>query len=165
MPRSRLLFSFTVKSPVLASVTAASPICSPVRRDVLSTSGVLRRICSTCSQHPIRLGQRAARGHDVVEHEAAFVHLRQQVGAKLLVAEPGADDQQHAEQRRASDGSRQRPVEHALDASAIRGPARAPAPRARLASSRRTITQQGPGSEPASRSAPAAATSAAPPSW
>jgi hypothetical protein len=34
-------------SPVFASVTAASPSCRPVRRDVLSTSGVWRRICST----------------------------------------------------------------------------------------------------------------------
>ena len=40
IPRSRLLLSFTVISPVLASVTAAKPICSPVRREMLSTSGV-----------------------------------------------------------------------------------------------------------------------------
>mgnify|MGYP003694485099 CR=1 FL=1 len=41
--RSRLRFSFTAMSPVFASVTAASPSCRPVRRDVLSTSGVARR--------------------------------------------------------------------------------------------------------------------------
>ena len=34
-------------SPVFASVTAARPSCSPVRRDVLSTSGVALRIRST----------------------------------------------------------------------------------------------------------------------
>jgi len=34
-------------SPVFASVIIASPSCRPVRRDVLSTSGVDRRICST----------------------------------------------------------------------------------------------------------------------
>ena len=45
--RSRLRFSLTAMSPVLASVTAARPSCRPVRRDVLSTSGVERRICST----------------------------------------------------------------------------------------------------------------------
>ena len=31
--RLRLLFSFTAMSPVLASVTAAKPSCSPVRRE------------------------------------------------------------------------------------------------------------------------------------
>jgi hypothetical protein len=35
-------------SPVLASVTCARPSCSPVRREVFSTSGVARRILSTC---------------------------------------------------------------------------------------------------------------------
>ncbi len=40
--------SFTEMSPVLASVTAASPSCNPVRRDVLSTSGMARMICRTC---------------------------------------------------------------------------------------------------------------------
>ena len=43
-------FSFTVMSPVLASVTAARPICRPVRRLVLSTSGIRRRIPSTCAR-------------------------------------------------------------------------------------------------------------------
>ncbi len=38
-PRSRFALSLTETSPVLASVTAARPSCSPVRRDVLSTSG------------------------------------------------------------------------------------------------------------------------------
>ena len=121
MPRLRLAFSFTVKSPVLASVTAARPICRPVRREVLSTSGVLRRMRSTCCEHAVGLGQRAARRHDVVEDEAAFVHLRQQVGAERLVAEVGADDQQQRRQRRASSGLRQRPVEHALRGCGARG--------------------------------------------
>ena len=63
-------------------------------------------------QHAVGLGQRAAGGHDVVEDEAAFVHLRQQVGAERLVADPGADDQQQAG---AAEPQRlgQRPVEHA----------------------------------------------------
>ena len=64
-------------------------------------------------QHAIGLGQRAARGHDVVENEAALIHLRQQIGAKRLVAGPGADYQQQA------DGAGpqrlgQNPVENAL---------------------------------------------------
>ncbi len=45
--RSRFAFNFTAMSPVLASVTVARPSCRPVRRDVLSTSGIVRRICST----------------------------------------------------------------------------------------------------------------------
>ncbi len=45
--RLRSFFSLTEISPVLASVTCASPNCSPVRREVLSTSGVLRRMFST----------------------------------------------------------------------------------------------------------------------
>ena len=49
MPRSRSRFSFTEKSPVFASVTAARPSCRPVRREVLSTSGVAVRIFSTPS--------------------------------------------------------------------------------------------------------------------
>ena len=48
--RLRLAFSFTVKSPVLASVTAARPICRPVRREVVSTSGMDWRMRSTCSR-------------------------------------------------------------------------------------------------------------------
>ena len=35
----------------------------------------------------VGLGERAAGGHDVVEDEAAFVHLREQVGAEGSVAE------------------------------------------------------------------------------
>ena len=46
--RLRLSFSFTAMSPVFGSVTAARPSSSPVRRDVLSTSGVARRIASSC---------------------------------------------------------------------------------------------------------------------
>ena len=86
-----------MKSPVLASVTAARPICRPVRREVLSTSGVSRRICSTCCEDAVGLGERAAGGHDVVEDEAAFVHLGQQVGAERVVAEVCADDEQDAD--------------------------------------------------------------------
>ena len=47
IPRLRLLLSFTETSPVFASVTEASPNCIPVRRDVLSTSGVSCNISST----------------------------------------------------------------------------------------------------------------------
>ena len=48
IPRLRLSFSLTAMSPVFGSVTAASPSCNPVRRDVLSTSGTDSMICSTC---------------------------------------------------------------------------------------------------------------------
>ena len=47
-PRLRSAFSFTAMSPVFGSVTAASPSSRPVRREVLSTSGVSRRIRSIC---------------------------------------------------------------------------------------------------------------------
>ena len=42
-----LFLQCTEKSPVFASVTAARPSCSPVRREVLSTSGKARTIRST----------------------------------------------------------------------------------------------------------------------
>ncbi len=42
--RERSVFRRTVKSPELASVTAARPICRPVRREVIDTSGVRCRI-------------------------------------------------------------------------------------------------------------------------
>jgi len=38
MSRLRSFFSLTVKSPLFASVTATSPSCRPVRREVFSTS-------------------------------------------------------------------------------------------------------------------------------
>ena len=47
IPRFRSSFSLTVKSPVLGSVTGKMPSCKPVRREVLSTSGVARMIRST----------------------------------------------------------------------------------------------------------------------
>ena len=92
--------SFTVKSPVLASVTAASPAASPVRREVFSTSGMECRNAVDVLENAVGLGQRAARGHDVVENEAALVHLRQQIGAEQLVAGPRANHQQAGRCRR-----------------------------------------------------------------
>ena len=83
---ARSAFSLTAMSPVFGSVTAARPSSRPVRRDVLSTSGVARRIDSMRPQHAVRLLQRAARRHHVVEHEPAFVERRQQVAAERAVA-------------------------------------------------------------------------------
>ncbi len=113
MARLRLAFSFTVKSPVLASVTAARPICRPVRREVLSTSGVVVQDALNVLENAVGLGERTARGHDVVEDEAAFVHLRQQIGAERLVPEPGGDHQQEAGTAK-PERLGQRPVEHAV---------------------------------------------------
>ena len=48
MPRLRSRFNFTKMSPRFASVTVASPNSSPVRREVLSTSGTSFRIFSIC---------------------------------------------------------------------------------------------------------------------
>ncbi len=72
---------------MLASVTAARPSCRPVRREVLSTSGVACQNLLDAQQHVVGVGQRRARGHQVIENESAFVHLRQQVAAERAVAE------------------------------------------------------------------------------
>ena len=112
MARLRLALSLTVKSPVLASVTAARPICRPVRREVLSTSGCVAEDALDMLENAVGLGERTAGGHDVVEDESALVHLRQQIGAERPVAEVGADHEQQAgdaEPQRLG----QRPVEHA----------------------------------------------------
>ena len=87
MPRSRSRFSFTEKSPVLASVTAARPSCSPVRRDVLSTSGVAVQNLLDAQQHLVGVGERRSGGHQVIENESAFVHRRKQIAAERAVAE------------------------------------------------------------------------------
>ena len=57
MPRLRLSFSFTEISPVLGSVTAASPSCKPVRREVLSTSGTGAHDALDVGDHAIGLLQ------------------------------------------------------------------------------------------------------------
>ena len=81
-PRLRFAFSLTAMSPVFGSVTAARPSSRPVRRDVLSTSGVARRICLDVAEHAVGFLQRAAGRHHVVEDEAAFVERRQQIAAE-----------------------------------------------------------------------------------
>ena len=75
-------------------------------------------------KNAIGLAQRTAGRHDVVEDEAALIHLRQQVGAERLVAGPGADDKQQAG---AADPERlgQRPVQRAFVEFEARGSARA----------------------------------------
>ena len=50
--------------------------------------------------------KRAAGRHDVVEDEAAFVHLGQQIGAEALVGEVCAGDEQEADERPAKAGGR-----------------------------------------------------------
>ncbi len=69
----------------------------------------------------VGLGERTARGHDVVEDKAAFVHLRQQVGAEGFVAGPCADDQYQAGHPQPQ-WPGQGPVEHSGDARAECGP-------------------------------------------
>ena len=70
---------------MLASVTCARPSCRPVRRDVLSTSGVLAQNLFHVRDHAVGLCQRRAGGHDVVHDEAAFVHRGQQVADPVCV--------------------------------------------------------------------------------
>ena len=93
MPRSRWRFRLTRKSPVLASVTAARPNWRPVRRERLSTSGVVDEDLFDAEQYLIGICQRGAGGHQVVEDEAAFVHFRQQIAAERVVAEIGNHDE------------------------------------------------------------------------
>ena len=93
--RSRSVFRWTVKSPVFASVTAARPICRPVRREVISTSGVLLQNLFHVLEHAVGFGQRTARGHDVIQDKAAFIHLRQQVGAQALDSRNTSASDQH----------------------------------------------------------------------
>ena len=76
-------------------------------------------------EHAVGLGERTARGHDVVEDEPAFVHLRQQIGAEIPVAEvrprsPAADSASPSQQRLG-----QSPFEHAVMHLAARGPSQA----------------------------------------
>ena len=68
----------------------------------------------------VGLVERTAGGHDVVENESAFIHLRQQVGAEGLIAGPCADDEQHAD---AADPERlgECPVENAAMELGARG--------------------------------------------
>ena len=87
MPRSRSRFSLTEKSPLLASVTAARPSWRPVRREVLSTSGVALQNLLDAQQHVVGIVQGRSRGHQVIEDESAFVHFRQQIAAERLIAE------------------------------------------------------------------------------
>ena len=82
---------------MLGSVTAASPSCNPVRREVFSTSGTDANDMFHVCDDAIGFLQRAPRRHDVIENEAAFVHVRKQVGAELAVAQVGDRDQNHAE--------------------------------------------------------------------
>ncbi len=55
-------------------------------------------------EYAVRLGERATSGHDVVEDEAAFVHLRQQVGTERLIAKPCSYDENCAEAQEQIEG-------------------------------------------------------------
>ena len=82
MPRSRSRFSFTEKSPRLASVTAASPSCKPgAPRRAFHFRRRLQNLLDA-QQHVVGIGQRRSRGHQVIENESAFVHRRQQIAAE-----------------------------------------------------------------------------------
>ena len=58
--------------------------------------GVVLENCFDVLEDAVGLGERAAGGHDVVEDEAAFVHLGQQVGAERLIAKDCAYDEEKA---------------------------------------------------------------------
>ena len=120
MPRLRLAFSFTVKSPVLASVHGGQAHLQAGAARGAFHFGRGAQNALDVLQNAIGLAERTAGGHDVVEDEAALVHLRQQVGAKRLVAGPGAE---HQQQTRAADPQRlgQRPVQNPRGECGARG--------------------------------------------
>ena len=105
MGRSRFVFRRTVKSPRLASVTAARPSCRPVRREVMLDLGGAVENLLDVGEHAVGLGERAAGRHEVVEDEGAFVHLGQEIGAEGLVAEVGADDERRGRRGRGRVGA------------------------------------------------------------
>ena len=84
-------------SPVLGSVTAASPSCNPVRREVFSHLGECLDDVLDMRDDAIGFLQRTARGHDVIKNETAFVHSRKQVASQCVEADIRNCDQDHAE--------------------------------------------------------------------
>ena len=61
----------------------ASASRAPVRREKLSTSGVLEQDLLDVAQHPVGFGEAGARPREVVEHKRPFVHGRQEIGFQL----------------------------------------------------------------------------------
>ncbi len=82
MARSRLDLRRTVKSPQLASVTAARPSLQAGAAGGGLDLGECVEDLLDVGEDAVGLGERGAGGHDVVEDEGAFVHLGQQVGAE-----------------------------------------------------------------------------------
>ena len=81
MSRSRLGLRRTLKSPELASVTAASPSLQPgAAAGDLDLGGAAQDLLDVL-EDAVGLGQRGARWGEVVEDERALVHLGQQIGA------------------------------------------------------------------------------------
>ena len=58
--------------------------------------GLIAKDALDMVENAVGLSERTAGGHDVVEDESAFVHLRQQIGAQRLVANVRGDNQQQA---------------------------------------------------------------------
>src|SRR6266481_20570 len=58
--------------------------------------GVIAENCFDVLEDSVCLGKRAAGGHDVVEDEAALVHLREQIGAEGSIGNNGAYDEEKA---------------------------------------------------------------------
>ena len=88
IPRSRLLLSFTVNvAGIGLGHCGEAHLQSGAARCAFDFGSVVQNPLDVL-KYTIGFCQRAARGHDVVEHETAFVHLRQQIGAQALVGEP-----------------------------------------------------------------------------
>ncbi len=61
-------------------------------------------------EDPISLGQRTTRGHDVVEDESTFIHLRKQVRPEPLIGEVGSAYEKDADAKK-SQRTAKRPFE------------------------------------------------------
>jgi hypothetical protein len=91
--------SRTTRSPLLGCV-AKRPSSEPVRR---GERGDFRRVghdLLDLADHPVRLFQRAARRAQVVDDEAALVHVRQEAAAHARVHEHREQDENPTPTRR-----------------------------------------------------------------
>ncbi len=113
MPRERSFFKRTVKSPVFASVTAARPICRPVRREVMDTSGMPPQNLIHVVEDAGGFGQGGSCGSKVIQHKCTLIHWGQEIRAEALITEVAGDDE-HNTDRYQGERAFKRPFERTL---------------------------------------------------
>ena len=102
-----------MKSPVFASVTAARPICRPVRREVIGHFGDAVQNLIHVVENTVGFGQRCSRRGEVIQYKCALIHLRQQVGAEAAITEVARDDE-HRTYHHQGKRALKRPLQRAL---------------------------------------------------